>query len=32
MLTIHVLDLVDRSAWVETIKGRYERRVMEMFE
>lgn len=32
LLTIHVLDLVDRGAWVETIKGRYERRLMEIFE
>ena len=32
MLTIHVLDLVDESAWLRTIKGRYERRLMEIFE
>ena len=25
MLTIHVLDLIDESEWVRTIKGRYER-------
>jgi len=32
ILTIHVLDLVDESAWQRTIKGRYERRLMEIFE
>jgi multicomponent K+:H+ antiporter subunit E len=32
MLTIHVLDLIDRAAWVRTIKSRYERRLMEIFE
>jgi multicomponent K+:H+ antiporter subunit E len=32
VLTIHVLDLVDESAWLRTIKGRYERRLMEIFE
>jgi multicomponent K+:H+ antiporter subunit E len=32
VLTIHVLDLVDRAAWVRTIKARYERRLMEIFE
>jgi multicomponent K+:H+ antiporter subunit E len=32
MLTIHVLDLIDRAAWVKTIKNRYERRLMEIFE
>jgi multicomponent K+:H+ antiporter subunit E len=31
ILTIHVLDLVDRSEWVRTIKGRYERRLLEIF-
>lgn len=30
-LTIHVLDLIDRSEWVRTIKGRYERLLMEIF-
>lgn len=30
-LTIHVLDLVDRSDWVRTIKGRYERLLLEIF-
>lgn len=32
ILTIHVLDLIDEEAWVETIKQRYERRLMEIFE
>lgn len=32
LLTIHVLDLIDEDAWVETIKQRYERRLMEIFE
>lgn len=31
-LTIHVLDLVDEGTWIETIKHRYERRLMEIFE
>jgi multicomponent K+:H+ antiporter subunit E len=31
-LTIHVLDLVDKSEWVRTIKGRYERWLLEIFE
>jgi len=30
-LTIHVLDLVDRSEWVRTIKDRYERLLLEIF-
>jgi multicomponent K+:H+ antiporter subunit E len=30
-LTIHVLDLVDESEWVRTIKGRYERLLLEIF-
>ncbi len=32
ILTIHVLDLVDRSAWTRIIKDRYERRLQEIFE
>jgi multicomponent K+:H+ antiporter subunit E len=32
MLMIHVLDLVDQSEWVRTIKDRYERLLMEVFE
>lgn len=31
-LLIHVLDLVDETAWIQTIKGRYERLLMEIFE
>jgi multicomponent K+:H+ antiporter subunit E len=31
-LTIHVLDLVDQTQWVRTIKGRYERLLLEIFE
>jgi multicomponent K+:H+ antiporter subunit E len=31
VLTMHVLDLVDREAWVRTIKDRYERRLAEIF-
>ena len=29
---VHVLDLVDESEWVERIKGRYERLLLEIFE
>jgi multicomponent K+:H+ antiporter subunit E len=31
-LTMHVLDLVDETALVRTIKARYERPLMEIFE
>jgi multicomponent K+:H+ antiporter subunit E len=31
VLTIHVLDLVDKSEWVRTIKERYERSLLEIF-
>lgn len=31
MLTIHVFDLVDRATWNRTIKGRYERLLLEIF-
>jgi len=31
ILTIHVLDLVDRTEWVRTIKHRYERPLLEIF-
>ncbi len=31
-LTIHVLDLVDETEWIDRIKGRYERPLMEVFE
>ncbi len=30
-LMIHVLDLIDESEWIRTIKGRYERLLMEIF-
>jgi multicomponent K+:H+ antiporter subunit E len=30
-LTIHVLDLVDETEWVRTIKRRYERLLLEIF-
>lgn len=32
MLNIHVLDLIDETAWVERIKTRYEGLLMEIFE
>jgi multicomponent K+:H+ antiporter subunit E len=32
LLRIHVLDLVDDATWVRTVKERYERRLMEIFE
>jgi multicomponent K+:H+ antiporter subunit E len=32
ILTIHVLDLIDKTEWVRTIKGRYERLLLEIFE
>jgi multicomponent K+:H+ antiporter subunit E len=31
-LTIHVLDLLNETQWICTIKGRYERRLLEIFE
>ena len=31
-LLIHVLDLVDEATWIDTIKGRYERLLLEIFE
>jgi len=31
ILTIHVLDLIDEEQWVRTIKGRYERLLLEIF-
>lgn len=30
-LTIHVLDLIDETEWVRTVKGRYERLLLEIF-
>ncbi|MFP5418229.1 MAG: Na+/H+ antiporter subunit E [Gammaproteobacteria bacterium] len=32
VLTLHVLDLQDEAAWTRTIKHRYERPLMEIFE
>jgi multicomponent K+:H+ antiporter subunit E len=32
ILMIHVLDLIDESVWMTTIKGRYERLLLEIFE
>ncbi|MCC2649922.1 MAG: multisubunit potassium/proton antiporter, PhaE subunit [Microvirga sp.] len=32
MLTIHVLDLIDEGDWLRTLKGRYERLLLEIFE
>ena len=32
VLTIHVLDLVDDAEWIRTIKDRYERHLLEIFE
>lgn len=31
-LTLHVLDLRDEQAWIDTIKQRYERLLVEIFE
>ncbi|HEX6979117.1 MAG TPA: Na+/H+ antiporter subunit E [Alphaproteobacteria bacterium] len=32
ILTLHILDLIDETAWIDTIKGRYERLLLEIFE
>ena len=32
VLTIHVLDLIDDEEWWRTIKGRYEKLLLEIFE
>lgn len=32
VVLIHVLDLVDEQAWIDLIKNRYERLLMEIFE
>jgi multicomponent K+:H+ antiporter subunit E len=29
---IHVLDVIDENTWIQTIKNRYERLLMEIFE
>lgn len=31
-LLVHVLDLIDEEAWIQLIKHRYERLLMEIFE
>lgn len=31
VLTLHILDLIDEAVWIDTIKGRYERRLLEIF-
>lgn len=31
-LMIHVLDLIDENVWIDTIKNRYERPLLEVFE
>lgn len=30
--TIHVLDLIDEKTWIRTVKDRYERRLLEIFQ
>lgn len=32
ILIIHVLDLIDEDAWIDTVQQRYERRLQEIFE
>lgn len=32
ILLIHVLDLVDEAGWIDTIKQRYERPLLEIFQ
>ncbi|MEO3434347.1 Na+/H+ antiporter subunit E [Inquilinus sp. CAU 1745] len=32
VLLIHVLDLADEAAWIDTVKSRYESLLMEIFE
>lgn len=32
ILIMHILDLVDEAAWIDTIKNRYERVLAEIFE
>ncbi len=32
ILLLHVLDLVDEAHWIDLVKNRYERRLMEIFE
>ena len=32
VLVMHILDLVDEETWIHTIKDRYERRLLEIFQ
>ena len=32
ILLIHVLDLVDEATWIRTVKHRYEKQLLEIFE
>ena len=32
VVTLHILDLIDESAWIRIIKGRYEQPLREIFE
>ncbi|EAR23119.1 hypothetical protein NB231_14903 [Nitrococcus mobilis Nb-231] len=32
VVTVHILDLIDENAWLDIIKGRYERLLLEIFE
>lgn len=32
ILTMHILDLVDEETWIRTVKDRYERRLLGIFE
>lgn len=32
LLMIHVLDLIDEGEWIRTIRGRYERHLLEIFK
>ncbi|SMH37148.1 multisubunit potassium/proton antiporter, PhaE subunit [Azospirillum lipoferum] len=31
-ILLHILDLVEEQVWIDTIKDRYEKRLMEVFE
>ena len=31
VVTMHILDLIDEQEWIDTIKNRYERRLLEIF-
>lgn len=32
VLTIHVLDLIDENVWIQNVRQRYERNLLEIFE